>query len=74
MKNKPYVKETNEFGVVTNPITKEVPFINSAPSNKGNRKKQYIILTNMITGAYVGKVKAHGNNKKNSTGGRLGRF
>ena len=74
MKNQPYVKKFNEIGECTNEITKENPFVNAAPSNKGNRKKQYIILTNMITGAYVGKVKAHGNNKKNSTGGRSGRF
>lgn len=74
MKNKPYVKEINADGILMNPITKKNPFLNVAPSNRGNRKKQYIILTNMITDAYVGKVKTGGNNRKNSLGGRSGRF
>lgn len=73
-KNQPYVKKFNEIGECTNEITKEKPFVNSAPSNRGNNKKVYIILTNMITGAYVGKVKKCGNNRKCKTGGRSKRF
>lgn len=43
MKNQPYVKQygedANGITIVTNPITKENPFLNIAPSNRGNNKK-----------------------------------
>lgn len=38
-KNKPYVKEYDENGILVNPITKENPFSNVAPSNRGNNRK-----------------------------------
>lgn len=35
--NRPYVKKFNEFGVLTNPITKEAPYVQGT-SQKDNQK------------------------------------
>ncbi len=70
--NIPYVKEFNEHGKIVNPITKESPFHNNTKTNRQDRNSEgkYIILTHPITGAFIGKLKVGGNNRKpcNRTG------
>lgn len=70
--NTPYVKSLDSNGKVTNPITKEKPYLNSFASNRGNRKKRYVMLINPLTGQFGGKLRARGNNRastcKNSDG------
>lgn len=63
--NTPYVKQYNEKGEVTNPITKENPYLHHSPSTRSQKRRlKYIIVTNMATGAYVGEIKRGGNNRK----------
>lgn len=41
--NKPYVKQFNSEGILTNPITKENPYLNYYRSNRGNNRKNRVI-------------------------------
>jgi hypothetical protein len=68
--NKPYVKQYNEDGEVTNPITKKSPYLhqfNTTSFNKKLTRGKYIILKNPITGEFIGfGSKAGGNNRANT--------
>lgn len=65
MENKPYKKKLNTDGSISNPITKDKPYNNLAPNRKARRSKfKYIIVNNPVTGAFIGKVKPKGNNRK----------
>lgn len=64
--NQPYKKLYNESGEISNEITKESPFSNNNDSNRQKRHSvgKYIIITNPLTGEFIGKVKTNGNNRK----------
>jgi hypothetical protein len=67
--NKPYVKQFDENGEVTNEITKHEPFINNMPVNRAQRRAvgKKITLSNPLTGKIVGELKMNGNNRANSS-------
>jgi len=68
--NKPYVKKLNKNGEVTNPITKDEPFVNNLPFNRSQRRGvgKYVTLSNPVTGQPLGKLKLKGNNKASTSG------
>ncbi len=51
VKNKPYVKKFDEQGKLINPISRA--YLNASPSNRGNRKKQYVVLINHSGHKYI---------------------
>lgn len=71
--NTPYVKQFSDTGILLNPITPREPFVNASPNNRADRRGRfkYIMSYHPITGAFIGKVKTHGNNRK---GCRIVRF
>lgn len=76
--NKPYVKQYNSNGEVTNPITKKEPYLHSHLNNQIRRKitrGKYEVLTETITDKLTGEKstvfkgfgnRLNGNNRKNT--------
>lgn len=66
--NKPYVKQTDSNGEVTNPITKDKPFVSFFPNRETRRVgDKYINLFHPITGKFMGRIKKNGNNRKSTS-------
>jgi hypothetical protein len=75
--NTPYVKQFSGAGILLNPITPQASFVNASPNNRADRRGRfkYIMSYHPITGAFIGKTKAHGNNRKpNRKGQRTAKF
>lgn len=65
--NKPYVKQYNDEGVLLNPITKNEPYVHQFASSRGKSQKEYIEYFHPLTGRYLGRVRAKGNNRANTS-------
>ena len=81
MKNIPYVKQFRTEKVtensieyiltytdeLLNPITKDKPYMHNFKSVRGQSLQQYHIIRHHLTGAYIGRLKVHGNNRANTS-------
>lgn len=68
--NKPYVKQYNKLGEVTNAITKENPYLHQSPNRSFTKKLnsgKYHVITDPRTGAFISfGNKVNGNNRANT--------
>ena len=73
--NKPYIKQYEEIDItdsnpimqLTNPITKDSPYLHNSQSLRGKSKKRYIPIHNHMTGEFIAKYKQFGNNRANTS-------
>jgi hypothetical protein len=69
MTNQPYVKQLDNEGNITNPITQSNPYLHRFPTTSYRKSilgGKFTVYHHPTTGEYLGKVKTNGNNRKNT--------